>query len=486
MLVATLLLVCLLSAFVSRQTRTDSEAFLFGLLASSAICALGFVIGLPRLVNDPLITGYGFWYVDTFAGLMIILISLVQWTAVMASISSLWQEEEGMVVDLTQIRRYFSEFFLFVAAIILAVVANNLIISMIALGASILAMTPLINFYGTAESERAARRYRMFCSIGILVALVGLVMIVLSAHAGGISGLAGSDWAMIIYKTANLSPDLVRLAFILILLGFGINLGLVPLHLWVPEAHAEAPAPIAGVLSGVFLSTVLYSLMRYKLLLDTTLTSSTWSNETFMIVGALSCLTAASLLFFQKEYKRFLAFTSVQNIGLMVFSAAFGAWGAIALIIHMFAHALIKSALFFVSSDITWRFKTGLFAGIRGVVRALPFTGWISVIAILFMSAVPSSPILFSEYNLAKVVYLEYPVAFWLIALAALALLVRSLLVVKVFVSKVEARVPAIGERWNFAHTGAVVHLLILVLCSYLLYSGFLVEPIVRIIGFIR
>src|SRR5204863_7146070 len=179
-------------------------------------------------------------------------------------------------------------------------------------------------------------------------------------------GEIGLSWTSLIGIAARLDPKIVKLAFVFILIGYGTNAGLAPMHTWLPDAHSEAPAPISALMSGVLLNVGLYALMRFRIITDIA-AGPEFAARLLLGIGLLSLLVAAGFLLTQRSYKRMLAYSSVEHIGLACLGLGFGgAWGLFGALLHVVNHALAKSMLFMLSGGILLKYHTTEIDGVRG------------------------------------------------------------------------------------------------------------------------
>ncbi len=203
----------------------------------------------------------------------------------------------------------------------------------------------LVSLYRTPESIEAAWKYFILCGVGIAQALFGTILLYYAA-----AQLGNNDSALlwsVLYENANkLNPEVLEIAFVFLLIGYGTKIGLVPLHNWLPDAHSEGPTPMSAVLSGLLLNDALYAVVRNKMLVDGA-THSHMAGYLMMGFGLLSFLVAALFLHRQKDIKRLFSYSSIEHMGIMTF--AFGMGGGMATfaaLLHMTVHSLTKSAIF--------------------------------------------------------------------------------------------------------------------------------------------
>jgi len=194
-----------------------------------------------------------------------------------------------------------------------------------------------------------------------------------------------------------LPPSVVSLAFIFLLVGYGAKAGLVPLHNWLPDAHAEGPTPVSALLSGLLLNVALYAIIRVKILVDGALHSN-FAGNLMMAFGLLSVVVAAFFLLRQKSLKRLFAYSSIEHVGLMTFAFGLGGVGSMAGLLHMTTHTLAKSAAFFAAGEVIQKAHTQTMGDIRGVIRQIPGAGWGLMFAGLLLAGIPPSGIFLSEF----------------------------------------------------------------------------------------
>ncbi len=476
MIITALLLATLLCATLAALFKTVRSVSYVALAGSTLVAGLSFLVGLAAITGVIAGSLQGLWYIDPFAGLMILLIGFVQWTATMTSVTYLKEEEREGEITPNLARRYFFLLGVFVFSMFLAVVADNIGFVWVALEATTLATTLLVAFYAKrAGSLEAAWKYLVICSTGISLGLLGILIVYFAAATSGFEGLDVVRWSTLIGLAPQLSPEMLKLAFVLVFIGFGTKVGLVPMHTWLPDAHSRAPSPISAMLSGVVLNVALFSILRYKALLDSALQGDAWTNGLFLVFGVLSVAVPAAFIITQSDYKRLLAYSSIEHMGLIVFSIGLGSIGAVAAIVHLVGHSLAKSALFFSAGNILLHFKTTKIAGIHGLSRALPITGTLFVVLILALLAAPASPLFVSEYLLVLSGVTTHP---YLTGIVLLALAI-------VFAGFIRQLMPLVfagshdgmhehssgGERFNLSHFAITLHVLVLLILGTWLWS---------------
>jgi hydrogenase-4 component F len=308
---------------------------------------------------------------------------------------------------------------LFSFTMLMALTTNNMGILWVAMEAATLTTVLLVSVYRTAASLEAAWKYFILCGVGIAQALFGTVMLYMAAEK--VLGAEGGAllWTNLNTVKASLDPNIITLAFAFLFIGYGTKVGLVPLHNWLPDAHAEGPTPVSAVLSGLLLNVALYALLRCKVLTDGALRNHL-ASQMMMGFGLLSVVAAAFFLTRQKDIKRMFAYSSIEHMGLMTF--AFGLGGPIANfagLLHMTVHSLTKSAIFFAVGHASQKAGTQVMDEIRGLIKVSPPVGWGLMLGTLAILGLPPFGVFASEFLIITTAMREQPWAtpFLLVAL---------------------------------------------------------------------
>jgi hydrogenase-4 component F len=184
---------------------------------------------------------------------------------------------------------------------------------------------------------------------------------------------------------------------VFLLIGYGTKAGLVPMHTWLPDAHSEAPAPISALMSGVLLNVGLYALLRFKAVTDAAAAPG-FAGRLLVGLGLASMAVAAASLWAPRNYKRMLAYSSVEHTGLVCLGFGFGGfWGLGGALLHMLTHALAKSALFVLAGRLLQRYGSAEIARVRGIMQAMPWTGAAFLAATLALIGLPPFGLFVSE-----------------------------------------------------------------------------------------
>lgn len=278
---------------------------------------------------------------------------------------------------------------------LLAVATDNLGVMWIAIEGTTLATVFLVNLHNTRTSLEAAYKYLIVSSVGIALAFVGTALMY---YAGATQGEIAVEWSVLRGAAASLNPQVVRLAFVFILIGYGTKAGLAPMHTWLPDAHSEAPAPISALMSGVLLNVGVYALMRFKVVTDAAV-GVEFASRLMLGIGLLSLAVAAIFLLTQRNYKRMLAYSSVEHIGIICLGLGFGGyWGTLGALLHLVNHALAKSLLFILSGNILLKYHTTEIRDVRGLLHAALWTGALFLAGTLALIGLPPFAPFISEF----------------------------------------------------------------------------------------
>jgi hydrogenase-4 component F len=353
-----------------------------------------------------------FLYADHLSALVILLTASIALVCTVYAIGYLREDErsgalmleEGDEPPTSKLRKYYTLTPLFVFSMLLVTVANNLGVMWVAIEATTLASVFLVTFYGKVTSLEAAWKYAIIGGVGLSMALFGTVLAYYSAHSLlGSDTLAGLNWSVLASQAAQLDKTTMRLAFILALLGYGTKAGLAPMHTWKPDAYSEAPVPAAAILSTATLNCALYGLVRYYILASRCL-GPDFPGGLLLLFGMLSMGISVPFVLVQRNFRRLLAYHTIDHAGIMVTALGVGgSLGALALMLHMIFHTVAKALLFLCAGNVYQHFKTDLFRKVGGgVIRAMPITGTVFLMAILAIIGMPPFSLFQSEFLIVQ------------------------------------------------------------------------------------
>ena len=346
--------------------------------------------------------------IDSFNVYLIVLTAFVGFTTSLFSEPYMAHEIELGKLTQSRLKLYYSMYQGFMLAMYLVLTTNNMGIMWVAMEGATLATVLLVSLYRTPESIEAAWKYFILCGVGIAQALFGTILLYYAASQIGDSENA-LLWSVLHEHATELNPDILEIAFVFLLIGYGTKMGLVPLHNWLPDAHSEGPTPMSAVLSGLLLNDALYAVIRNKMLIDGA-TQNHIAGYLMMGFGLVSFLVAALFLHRQKDIKRLFSYSSIEHMGLMTF--AFGIGGSLATfagLLHMTVHSLVKSAIFVTVGHASQISGTQKMTGIRGLIKTQPKVGWGLLIGTLAIAGFPPFGVFTSEFLVLLATMHEYP-----------------------------------------------------------------------------
>lgn len=461
-----IVIIFLAAAAVPYLLKKDAHVRVGALVMALAGAAAVLAASGPVLFSYADAWSNDWWLMDHFSALLCSLIALVYVSAALVSFRYIEYEYREGALALPQVRLYFSLLPIFVLSMVLASVANSSALAWLALESTTLSSTFLVGLYGRRKSVEAAWKYIILCSTGIALGLVGVLLTNYAAHLYD-PGQDVFSLTFLAENARNFSPEIIKWAFIFIFIGFGTKVGLVPMHAWLPDAHSKAPTPISALFSGILLNVALAAIIRFKHIADAALGGPDWTNKLFIVFGVLSIALPALALLIQNNYKRMLAYSSIEHMGLISLAMAFPPLGIMAAVTHMIGHTLAKSFLFFGAGEILLKWQTTKIDKIKGVMKFAPYTGTLFLLGILAIIAVPPSVLFVSEYALFAQMFVEH----WLLALvvlAALSLIAFAMLRLTFTLlfddEKKEAKTEGMRkENWNITHAIMAIQLVILI-----------------------
>jgi hydrogenase-4 component F len=394
MMLVVLLLIPLSAAGLCALLRNRLACEWVHLFAASAVFGVGLAVAVQVWRGETLDAFNELLYVDALSALLVVVITLLGAIAAVYAVGYLRAEGE------TRTRRFFGLFQVFLFTMLLAVTTNNLGLMWVAVEGTTLATVFLVNLHNTRTSVEAAYKYLILSSMGIALAFIGTALMYSTGSAQ--AGERAVDWTVLREAASSLNPQVVRLAFVFILIGYGTKAGLAPMHTWLPDAHSEAPAPISALMSGVLLNVGLYALLRFKTITDAAV-GAEFASDLLLGIGLLSLAVAAVFLLTQRNYKRMLAYSSVEHMGIIALGLGFGGyWGVLGALLHLVGHALAKSLLFILSGSVLLKFHTTEMRGVRGLLRATPGVGGAFLAGTLALLGMPPFSLFISEFLIVR------------------------------------------------------------------------------------
>jgi hydrogenase-4 component F len=386
MLLVALLAVPLTGAAILVRARGGAATALHGLTAATTVgLALAVSIGVVRAATLEALGG--FLRADALSAWMVALIGVVTGLAAL---------EAPPYAD-GAARRFYPFFHLFVFTMLLAVTTDDLGFMWVAVEGTTLASVFLVNFDRTRASLEASYKYVLICSVGIAVAFLGTVLMYFADPAQVASAEHMLRWTTLQRLAPALPARVVDMAFVFLLVGYGTKAGLAPMHTWLPDAHSEAPPPVSAMMSGVLLAVGVYAIVRFKPIVDAAAGPAV-ARRLLVGLGLASMGVAAAFLWNPRNYKRMLAYSSVEHLGLVTLGLGFGgAWGIAGAVLHVANHALAKAVLFLLAGRIRAAYGSVEIESVRGLLARLPVSGPLFFAAMLALLGLPPFGLFVSE-----------------------------------------------------------------------------------------
>jgi hydrogenase-4 component F len=377
-LFAILLIAPAASAAISILPREGIE------IISSIVAAVVAVGASVVILATRVVESFGYFYSDGLTELMVVTVSSIYLTSLLYSVYYIKHIKE----PLFRFRWYYSLVDLFAFTMLLALVVNDIGFIWIAIEATTVTSALLVALERERTSIESAWRYTLIVSAGLAISLLSVVLVYFSQGTLSISSLIGKP-------VANLTIMVIAVAFALV--GYGTKAGIAPMHTWLPDAHSEAPSPISAMFSGILLPTSLYAFVRTFELLQGSAGFEPMKNLAIGF-GIFTALVASVILSSQRNYKRMLAYSSMENMGIILVGLALGGVGVLGAIIQIIAHAFAKSSAFYESGNILAEYKSKTMSDVQGVAGKLRSTGYLFSLTCLSVTGAPPFGVFVGEF----------------------------------------------------------------------------------------
>ena len=378
-------------------------------IALRSLFAVGAVLATIALVP----------HVDVLSGIFACLVSVVMALVVFFSSGLFPEPAKGHQAPWSRPSAFFLLVSAFWSAMLLAVTATTFVGLWAGITATTLATTFLVAHLGGRTALEAAWKYLMLCSFGIAIALIGAFML---ARAAGDIGIVAGDrfsWSALALHGAQLGSPLARTGLLLMLVGFATKAGLVPMHAWLPDAHAKAPAPVSAMLSGLLVSCAFYALVRVEGVASYT-SAAVLFDEVLRGAGALSLFLGAALMLAQRDIKRLLSYSTIEHAGIVAIALSLATpLGYFVALYHLLNHAFVKSLAFLGVGVVQHEQGTTSMGHLRGLRRGSG--GRALLLAVVGLGGLPPGGLFISEILL--VFALVRSGQHWLALFAVIAML---------------------------------------------------------------
>ncbi|WP_410013866.1 hydrogenase 4 subunit F [Sodalis sp. C49] len=350
------------------------------------------------MAQGALLAAHRWLYIDSLGALFLAILGIIGFITGLYSMGYMRHEVDTGEISVTTLCHYYGFFHLFLFTMLLVVSSNNLILMWAAVEATTLSSAFLVGLYGQRSSLEAAWKYIIICTVGVAFGLYGTILVY--ANAASVLPDPGQAifWTEVLKHTSLLDPTLMHLAFVFVLIGFGTKTGLFPMHAWLPDAHSEAPSPTSALLSAVLLNCALLVILRYYIIISAAI-GPVFPSRLLIVFGMLSVAVAAFFILVQRDIKRLLAYSSVENMGLIVVAIGIGGpLGVLAALLHTLNHSLTKTLLFCGSGNVLLKYGTRDMGAVKGMMRVAPFTAVMMAAGALALGGMPPFNIFLSEF----------------------------------------------------------------------------------------
>jgi hydrogenase-4 component F len=377
-----------------------------GLLVATAL--LHTVLTAAAWVQRPLTQLGGWLALDDLELLFLAVTSLIYLVAAFYAVGYLRREgheqqtshDDGFLFLNAPEATFTGCLLLFLGAMTLVIAAQHFGLMWVAVEGTTLASAPLIHFHRHHRSLEAAWKYLVICSVGIAVALLGNFFLVVATSPVD-DRLAGLTVAALTAQAGQLDPAWLRAAFLLLLVGYGTKMGLAPLHTWLPDAHSEAPSVVSALLSGALLNCAFLAILRMHGVCVAA-GQAAFSADLLVLFGLLSMGFAAVFIISQPDYKRMLAYSSVEHMGIAALGVGLGGAASFGALLHVVNHSLTKGMLFLVAGNIFAAYRTRSSADVSGLLRVLPVSGLLWLAGFLAITGSPPFGPFLSEFTILR------------------------------------------------------------------------------------
>jgi len=420
-------------------------------LFSVLLAAAGFVF-CARVVREGTVSVWGgFFYADALSAFYLGIILLVNLFVAFYTVGYIRNEIAAGHIPERKQPRYYALLNLFIFTMVFVCLAGNLGALWIGIEATTLASAFLVGIYNKDVSIEAAWKYIIICTVGITFALFGTVLLYYASLQVTGDVKHSLHWIDIARMAEKLNPQVVKIAFIFILIGYGTKAGLAPMHTWMPDAHSQAPSPVSALLSGVLLKCALYGIIRYHIIVKKCV-GGAYSDNLFITFGIISLLFATFFILVQSDIKRLFAYSSLEHIGIIAVGIGFGgAAGLFGALLHTLNHALTKTLMFCTAGDIIARYRSRSILRIAGVAAAAPLAGTALLAGGFALAGSPPFSIFISELMILKAGFTGGNIIAAVITLAALVLIFVGLIkhISGMAFGRPPADVADVKNRWS-------------------------------------
>ncbi|KHE93590.1 MAG: hydrogenase 4 subunit F [Candidatus Scalindua rubra] len=395
-----LLLIPIITAVLCYSSHNRKEAEYFSLIGI-AVTAMVSIFLISASQSSPIFFFRGMFFIDALSAYILSIVILVSVAVAIYSVRYMGREFQEGLISIKELKDFYALLHLFIFTMLLAAVSNNIAIFWVAIESTTIVSSLLVGFYKDRESIEAAWKYIILCTVSLVFGLLG-VFIIYYASSIVLVGEGTLNWTELREIAHDMNPKTVKLAFLFILVGYGAKAGFAPIHNWLPDAHSQAPTPVSALLSGVLIKCAFLGIIRFAIIGNECLGIS-YCGNLLMIFGLVSMGVASAFILVQNNFKRLLAYSSIEHIGIIAIGMGIGGFcGVYGSLLHMLNHAIVKPLLFFTTGEIKLKYHTTAIDKIKGAMVTLPIVGTVMLVAALAIAGAPPFNIFLSEFTILK------------------------------------------------------------------------------------
>ncbi len=384
------------SAVLVLLARSARAADRLNVVAALVTAAAAMALAATALAHGAEPALRGRWYlIDGASGVFLAVIAVVGLCSALVSPAYLRTSGRGWFSARRSRRLYYAALYAFWAALLVVPVAGNLGLVWLVVEATTGASALLVAFSGRRAALEAGWKYLVLTTLGLSVALLGIVVLAIGQANAGHAGVHALDWHALAAAAPGLPHDATVVAFLLVLAGLATKIGWAPVHNWLPDAHSEAPAPISALLSAALLPTIVFVAWRVKSALEPAVNDA---GTVFIGFGLASVALAVPFLWRALPWKRLLAYSSLEHMGVLALGIGFGTPLAIAgVVLHVAGHAVAKALGFYAALPLLRLDPEAAGRAPAGVARSSAPTATAMGVSLGALAGLPPSPLFLSE-----------------------------------------------------------------------------------------
>jgi hydrogenase-4 component F len=377
----------------------DDRRVLCALDVAGSLAVLGLALAVAEgVATAGSLRALGILRADDVSVVFLLLVGLLAVAVSVATVGWMKKQLADGHMRADRLRYYHALVQLFVATMLVTVLSDNLGILWIAMEGTTITSALLVGFHGDKPGLEAAWKYIIVTTIGISFGLFGTVLIYGAAvHAEGGVFAEAMNWSSIAPIARRLDPGIVRIGFVFVMVGYGTKAGLAPVHMWLPDAHSQAPTPVSALLSGALIKCALFGIIRFHTIARGAC-GPEFSGAVLLAFGLVSVVVATPFIIVQHDLKRLLGYHSVEHVGIIALGLGFGgSLGTYGALLHVINHGVTKALVFLIAGDAIARYGTRDMRLMKGFLGIAPVAGTLLLMGAFSLAGTPPFSIFVSE-----------------------------------------------------------------------------------------